>query len=198
MLAGVAVVLISLTIRSRQRQEPAAAAAAPGPGAAGSDPPRGAGVRVGPPPSLSGSPAPLAALHAQAGRLLEGGGLESRLRSLRGYPVVLNAWASWCPPCREELPLLASASVRFGRRVAFLGADVEDTPSAARQALGETEPDYPSYAASLDDLRALGPAPGTPFTILLDRRGGVVGRHIGAYRSQGELDAEVASLARGS
>src|ERR1700681_3319602 len=54
---------------------------------------------------LSGSPAPLAALHAQAGELLPGGlhAVQSRLSALRGHAVVINKWASWCLPCRSEL-----------------------------------------------------------------------------------------------
>ena len=82
---------------------------------------------------LAGSPAPLASLHRQAGQLLGGPtALAARLRALRGYPVVINAWASWCGPCREEFSLFASASARYGRRVAFLGADTNDSAGDAR------------------------------------------------------------------
>ncbi|MGN6254774.1 MAG: TlpA family protein disulfide reductase [Solirubrobacterales bacterium] len=126
--------------------------------------------------------------------LLAGGDLGARLRALRGRLVVLNAWASWCPPCREELPLFANASARFGRGAAFLGADVEDDAGSARQLLAEIPLGYPSYATSLAALGSLAPAAGTPFTVFIDRKGEVVGRHIGAYRSQGELDADIASL----
>jgi thiol-disulfide isomerase/thioredoxin len=118
----------------------------------------------------------------------------ARLESLRGRPVVLNAWASWCPPCREELPLFANASARFGRRVTFLGADVEDGTASARRLLAEIPLGYPSYATSLDALGSLAPTTGTPFTVLIDSHGQVVGTHIGAYRSQEELDADVSSL----
>jgi cytochrome oxidase Cu insertion factor (SCO1/SenC/PrrC family)/thiol-disulfide isomerase/thioredoxin len=132
-----------------------------------------------------------------ATRLLDGDRLDARLRSLRGRPAVLNAWASWCPPCREELPLFAAAATRFGRRVAFLGADVEDDAANARRLLAEIPLGYPSYATTLDALRSLGPTPGTPFTLFIDGEGAVVGNHIGAYRSQEELDADVSSLLRG-
>src|SRR6476660_4963361 len=70
--------------------------------------------------ALAGSPPPLAALHAQAGKLLPGGqsAYEQRISSLRGYPVVANVWASWCGPCRFEFPVLQRLSARYGKRVA--------------------------------------------------------------------------------
>jgi cytochrome c biogenesis protein CcmG, thiol:disulfide interchange protein DsbE len=139
-------------------------------------------------------PPPLIALHAQAGRLLDGEGLEGRLRSLRGYPIVLNAWASWCPPCREELPLFASAAARYGNRVAFLGADVEDDAGDARGLLAEIPVAYPSYSTSLADLHFLASTPGTPFTVFIDPKGKVTNVHIGAYRSEDELDTDVEAL----
>lgn len=127
--------------------------------------------------------------------LLDGDRLEPRLRELRGTPVVLNAWASWCPPCRGELPLFAAAATRFRDRVAFLGADVEDDADAARRLLAEIPLGYPSYATNLETLGNLAPATGTPFTVFLDPEGDMVDAHIGAYRSQAELDEDVASLA---
>ncbi len=60
---------------------------------------------------LSGSPPALAALHRQASRLLGSEpALAARIRTLRGYPIVLNAWASWCTPCRAEAALMGAAS----------------------------------------------------------------------------------------
>ncbi|HEX5527877.1 MAG TPA: TlpA disulfide reductase family protein [Solirubrobacterales bacterium] len=137
---------------------------------------------------------PAAARGAAPSPLLAEGDLLARLQSLRGRPVVLTAWASWCPPCREELPLLASASARFGRRVAFLGADVEDDAGSARRLLEEAPLGYPSYTTSLAALGPLAPATGTPFTVLIAADGQVVSRRIGAYLSQSELDADISSL----
>ena len=138
---------------------------------------------------LAGSPPPLATLHRQAGELLARGGLTARLRALRGHPVVLNVWASWCPPCREEMPWMAAASARFGGRVAFLGADLEDDGPGARRLLARAAVHYPSYAAARGEIDALAPLHGTPGTLIFDREGELAGEKIGAFGSYDELAA---------
>jgi cytochrome c biogenesis protein CcmG/thiol:disulfide interchange protein DsbE len=97
---------------------------------------------------LADSPPVLAALHAQSGILLDGGApaLRARLSALRGYPVVINKWASWCVPCREELGAFQRASAQYGRRVAFIGLDSQDPNRAdALDFLRSFPVSYPSY-----------------------------------------------------
>jgi cytochrome c biogenesis protein CcmG/thiol:disulfide interchange protein DsbE len=97
---------------------------------------------------LAGSPGPLAALHAQAGMLLEGGSpaLHARLAALKGYPVVINKWASWCVPCQEESLAFQRVSAEYGRRVAFIGIDSEDPHRTDSLAFLKSFPvSYPSY-----------------------------------------------------
>ena len=127
--------------------------------------------------------------------------LEARLRTLRGYPVVLNAWASWCEPCQAEFSLFATASEQFGRQVAFIGADTDDpTPADAAAFLRRHPVSYPSYRAGLADLRHLvtGGFAGLPTTIYLDRAGRVTDVHTGQYGAQGSLDADIKTYALGA
>jgi len=147
---------------------------------------------------LAGSPAPLAALHQQANRLIGGASsLMARVRALRGYPVVLNAWAEWCGPCKTEFPLLASAAAAYGRKVAFLGADVNDSAANAASFLAQHPVSYPSYEVAGSDLDPLAALEGTPSTIFINRAGKVTWVHTGQYFSQGTLDQDIATYALG-
>jgi cytochrome c biogenesis protein CcmG/thiol:disulfide interchange protein DsbE len=69
---------------------------------------------------------------------------ERLLGQLRGTPVVVNMWGSWCPPCRGEAPLLADAHAEFGDRVQFLGIDIEDSRTGAVAFMREFGWTFPS------------------------------------------------------
>jgi cytochrome c biogenesis protein CcmG/thiol:disulfide interchange protein DsbE len=143
---------------------------------------------------LAGSPPPLAALHAQANQLLPGGtdAYEERLAALKGYPVVANVWASWCGPCRFEFPVLQKLSARYGKRVAFVGVNSQDSDAAAKTFLSEAPVPYPSYIdpdKSLAD--SLGASLGLPDTAFYDSTGKLVYLKQGPYAHDSELEADV-------
>jgi cytochrome c biogenesis protein CcmG/thiol:disulfide interchange protein DsbE len=144
--------------------------------------------------ALAGSPAPLAALHSQANKLLPGGinAYEKRITALRGYPIVANVWASWCGPCRFEFPALQRLSARYGKRVAFLGLNSEDSADAAKTFLAEAPVPYPSYSDPDKEIaESLGATHGFPDTAFYDRTGKLVYLKQGPYVDDSELEADV-------
>jgi thiol-disulfide isomerase/thioredoxin len=144
--------------------------------------------------ALAGSPAPLAALHRQADRLLPGGkdAYEGRIAALHGFPAVVNVWASWCGPCRFEFPHFQQAAANYGKRVAFLGIDTQDSDDAASTFLEEAPVPYPSYTDPDKDIgNAIGASLGLPDTAFYDRRGKLVYLKQGPYDDEAELRADI-------
>jgi len=138
-----------------------------------------------PPASLVGQPAPEFAL----ARLAPAGGTLS-LRSLRGRPVLLNFWASWCGPCEAETPLLVRAYQRYrDRGVAFVGVDTNDDRAAAMAFALRHHIDYAIvYAPGLRlalDYRIVG----VPTTLFVDAHGVVRDEEVGGFAGDaGERD----------
>jgi len=144
--------------------------------------------------ALAGSPAPLAALHREANELLPGGldAYEARLATLGGYPAVVNVWASWCGPCRFEFPLFQQAAARYGKRVAFLGVDNQDSDGAAKTFLEEAPVPYPSYTDAQSDIAdEIGAGRGLPGTAFYDREGELVYLKLGPFSDHAELRADI-------
>ena len=94
------------------------------------------------------------------------------MRALRGHPVVVNFWASWCAPCRRELPSFQREANERGARVAFLGVNSGDDRDAARRLAREFPMPYPSFSDPRDNI-VLGRfgARGLPVTAFYDARG---------------------------
>jgi thiol-disulfide isomerase/thioredoxin len=148
--------------------------------------------------ALAGAPAPLAKLHGEANRLLPGGkdAYEERVASI-GYPVVANIWASWCGPCRYEFPMFQEASARWGKKVAFIGVDAEDSESQAADWLADHPVPYPSYHETGFDIAASLKVSGPPDTAFYNRRGELVYVARGQYSNVGELEEDIKKYALG-
>jgi len=144
--------------------------------------------------ALAGAPKPLARLYSHGDVLVTAGtqAFQAQLDAVRGYPVVVNKWASWCGPCREEFPYLQRLSARFGKRVAFIGVDANDSNAAARTFLGEFPVPYPSFTDPDQDIsRLLGATAGFPATAFYDRTGERVFVRQGQYATQEDLAADI-------
>ena len=149
--------------------------------------------------ALTGAPAPLARLHAQANRLLGGGrsAFEARIDDLRGYPVVVNKWASWCDPCRAEFPFFQKQSIERARKVAFIGVNGNDNDAAARKFLDQFPVSFPSYkdpdlkvSASFKGLLAF------PSTAFYDSKGELAYLKQGGYATEQKLIEDIERYAR--
>lgn len=119
------------------------------------------------------------------------------LDELTGSPVVLNFWASWCVPCREEAPLLARGWRRWGPEgVVFLGLNMQDLTDDARGFLVEFENTYPNVRDQTDEVANEWGLTGIPETFFLDADGRVVNHVIGVVSPQ-QMAAGIATAQSG-
>ena len=94
------------------------------------------------------------------------------LSSLKGTPVVLNLWASWCGPCRDEAPIFETAWERYrGKGALVLGLDLQDLSENALAFLRENGITYPSLRDGTDASKRDLEATGVPETYIIDKRG---------------------------
>ncbi len=144
--------------------------------------------------AFAGAPPKLTKLHSQANMLVGGSkdDFQSALASLRGYPVVVNKWAAWCAPCREEFFVFQRAALRLGKRVAFLGLDAEDNDGNARKFLSQFPVTYPSYRdPSLKISPGIEAGVASPTTVFFNRAGKLVYAHPGPYNTVADLVRDV-------
>ena len=144
---------------------------------------------------LATAPAPLNGLYSQANELLGGGtsAFAARLSQLKGHPLVINKWASWCGPCQAEFSIFQNVATERGKDVGFLGLNVSDTNSHARGFLAKRPLPFPSYVDPNEKLTAELKAPQkvAPVTVFVARDGNIATVHAGAYTSQKQLDADI-------
>jgi cytochrome c biogenesis protein CcmG, thiol:disulfide interchange protein DsbE len=124
---------------------------------------------------------------------------ERRLEALRGHPVVVNQWASWCESCRFEFPFFADAAKRDRAEVAFVGLDSQDGRGSAGEFLEELPVGFPSiFDPDAEIAAAYGGGQAWPTTIFFDRAGEVAHVKIGAYATAELLDEDIERYALGT
>ncbi len=148
---------------------------------------------------LKGSPERLALVHSQMGKVLTNGqgGFDRVLAGLRGYPVVVNVWASWCGPCRMEFPVLGQASLQYGKTVGFIGVSNRDTAQAAQKFLDSHPVGYPSFDDPDGKIStSLGIGSGLPATIIFNAKGEKSYVHQGPYETVAALADDIERYGR--
>ena len=121
-----------------------------------------------------------------------GGGPDVALHSaLPGRPTLVNVWATWCPPCVEEVPDLAAFREKAGDRVGVVGVLTQDPMTAALEFAQQFDMTWPSVVDEQGEVfRAFRPGP--PVTLFLDASGRVVHKRSGKFDDVAEIESLVA------
>jgi len=149
-----------------------------------------------PPAQVAAAEIAPSALYAAGFRDLDG--QPASLGRFEGHPLVINFWATWCAPCREEMPALSRVSRTAAGRVQFLGL-AQDDPQKVRAFARDLGVSYPLWTGGdevMELSRRLGNRMGVlPFTVVLDASGRVIAQKVGAYHED-ELTAQLAAFSR--
>ena len=96
------------------------------------------------------------------------------LAGMQGTPVVVNVWASWCAPCKAEMPFLNQVATRYSSQIQFLGVDIGDTLSSARGFISQHHIRYPSVFDPAKEIKASLGFEGQPDTVIYTSSGAVL------------------------
>ncbi len=125
-------------------------------------------------------------------------GVDVKLASFKGKPIVLNFWATWCGPCRAEIPSLVDLQRQYaanGQDVVILGISVDDPIEKLKPYATEMKINYPLLVGNgREDVQdAFGPLWGIPVTVFVDRDGRIAKRHSG-IASKEQFEREIKAL----
>lgn len=109
-----------------------------------------------------------------------GNGPDVNLSGVRGEPLVVNVWASWCPPCVAELPILSQAANDLSGEVRFLGITLQDDPASSLQMADDFDLPFASVVDPVGEVRGSMAIPGPPVTFFVRPNGTIAGRWDGA------------------
>lgn len=109
------------------------------------------------------------------------GGKKLRLSDYRGHVVLLDFWASWCDPCKREIPHFADMQNRYGPQgLQVIGISMDDDEKLAREFQQQFKMNYPVAMGSAQLADQYGGILGLPITYVIDREGRIAARHVGA------------------
>ena len=139
--------------------------------------------------ALVGKPAPL---HFT---LKDMNGADVQLASFKGKVIVLNFWATWCGPCKAEIPDLVTLQTQYRDDLVILGVSVDDTPDKMKPYAAEYKVNYPLLVGNgrEDVQNAFGPLWGIPVSVIIDRDGVIAKKHSG-IASKEQFEREITRL----
>ena len=108
-------------------------------------------------------------------------GLPVSTAAYKGKVVLINFWATWCPPCRAEVPVLIDLANRYKDRVQIVGVSLDDGPDEVKSFVKETGINYPVVMASREIVAEYGGVPALPTLFVVNADGKVVQKHEGLY-----------------
>jgi peroxiredoxin len=118
---------------------------------------------------------------APAFSLKDTAGHPMQLSDYRGKVVVLDFWATWCEPCKEEIPQLVDLQNRYGAQgLQVLGISMDDSEDPVREFQQKYKMNYPIAVGTSQVADEYGGVLGLPITFVIDKQGQIVSRHIGA------------------
>ena len=121
-----------------------------------------------------------------------------RLSDFRGKAVILNFWASWCPPCKEEMPHFQAAYEEHGEEIVFimlnLLADSRETPEKAAEFIADNGYSFPVYSDTKNEAASLYSVTSVPRTYTIDAEGNLVASMMGTFTKAKQLDAYIEQL----
>jgi thiol-disulfide isomerase/thioredoxin len=125
-------------------------------------------------------------------------GVDVKLASFKGKPIIVNFWATWCGPCRAEIPSLVELQKQYGEEgkdVVILGISVDDPIEKLKPYAAQMKMNYPVLVGNgRDDVQdAFGPLWGIPVTVFIDREGRIAKKHSG-IASKEQFEQEIKAL----
>lgn len=122
-------------------------------------------------------------------------GKRVKLSDFKGKVVILNFWATWCAPCRAEIPGFVALEKNYGYKgLAVIGVSVDEQgPDVVKEFMKQFQMTYPVVIGDQKIVEAYGGIAGIPTTFVIDREGRIVGKHIG-YQDREIFEKEIQSL----
>jgi thiol-disulfide isomerase/thioredoxin len=122
-------------------------------------------------------------------------GKQVKLSDFKRKVVILNFWATWCAPCRVEIPGFLELQKKYGDKgLAVIGVSVDEQgPEVVKEFVKQFQMTYPVVVGNEKIIEAYGGIDGIPTTFVIDREGRIIGKHIG-YEDKETLEKEIQSL----